>query len=58
MESLVDITTTTFQAIVAVCVVFTAGYAYNSQRSAKLAEVSDERRPFPIEGCLILSPLS
>jgi hypothetical protein len=52
MESLVDITTTTFQAIVAVCVVFTAGYAY------KLAEVSDERRPFPIEGCLILSPLS
>ncbi|WVQ85124.1 hypothetical protein IAT38_007289 [Cryptococcus sp. DSM 104549] len=30
-ESLVDVTTTTFQAILAVAVVFTAGYAYNGK---------------------------
>ncbi|WVR03203.1 hypothetical protein IAU60_000194 [Kwoniella sp. DSM 27419] len=31
MESIVDVTTTTFQAILAVAVVFTAGYAYSGK---------------------------
>jgi hypothetical protein len=40
MESLVDIVTTTFQAILVVCIVFTAGYAYNATQSGSVFEVS------------------
>ena len=41
MESLIDITTTAFQAVVAVCVVFTAGYAYAGKYGSELGLVSD-----------------
>ncbi|WVW81419.1 hypothetical protein I302_103412 [Kwoniella bestiolae CBS 10118] len=37
MESIVDVTTTTFQAILAVCVVFTAGYAYTGKHAPYLS---------------------
>ncbi|WWD22912.1 hypothetical protein CI109_107407 [Kwoniella shandongensis] len=37
MESLVDVTTTSFQAILAVVVVFTAGYAYKGKHVASLS---------------------
>ena len=39
MESLVDITTTSFKAILAVCVVFTAGYAYNGKQDPSVRRV-------------------
>ena len=41
MESLIDITTTAFQAVVAVCVVFTTGYAYAGKYGSELGLVSD-----------------
>jgi len=44
MESFVDITTTTFQAILAVCVVFTAGYAFNGKRGGELSTVRFSRQ--------------
>ncbi|WWC67195.1 uncharacterized protein I206_101102 [Kwoniella pini CBS 10737] len=37
MESIVDITTTTFQAIFAICFVFTAGYAYTGKHAPYLS---------------------
>ncbi len=40
MESLVDIVSTTFQAVLAVCVIFTAGYAFNGKRGETLSTVS------------------
>lgn len=40
MESLVDIVTTSFQAVLAIAVVFTAGYALNSKQDAVFAAVS------------------
>lgn len=45
MESLVDIVTTSFQAVLAVAIVFTAGYALNSNQDAGFAKV---RQIFPI----------
>jgi hypothetical protein len=41
MESLVDLVTTSFQAVAAVAVVFTAGYAINTRQDAKFASVSN-----------------
>jgi hypothetical protein len=38
MESFVDVITTSFQAILAVCVVFTAGY-YSGKHGAALSSV-------------------
>jgi hypothetical protein len=43
-ESLVDVTTTVFEAILGVCVVFAAGYAYN----AKLDVGSGQVSPVPL----------
>lgn len=40
MESLVDVTTTAFEAILGVCVVFGAGYAYNSKLDSGSGKVS------------------
>ncbi len=40
MQSLVDIVTTTFQAVLAVCVIFTAGYAYGGKNGAATSTVS------------------
>lgn len=40
MESVVDVVTTVFQAILAVNVVFTVGYAYNGKRASTLSKVS------------------
>lgn len=40
MESLADVVTTAFQAILAVNVVFTVGYAYNGKRVSTLSKVS------------------
>jgi len=40
MESLVDLVTTSFQAVAAVAVVFTCGYAINTQQDVKFASVS------------------
>lgn len=40
MESLVDIVTTVFQAVLAVAIVFTAGYALNSSQDVVFAKVS------------------
>lgn len=40
MESLVDIVTTGFQAVLAVAIVFTAGYVLNSSQDAAFAKVS------------------
>lgn len=40
MESLVDIVTTVFQAVLAVAIVFTAGYAVNSSQDVVFAKVS------------------
>lgn len=40
MESLADVVTTVFQAILAVNVVFTVGYAYNGKRVSTLSKVS------------------
>nr|XP_018266291.1 mitochondrial carrier protein [Kwoniella dejecticola CBS 10117]OBR88449.1 mitochondrial carrier protein [Kwoniella dejecticola CBS 10117] len=37
MESIVDVTTTTFQAILAICVVFTSGYAYTGKHAPYLS---------------------
>jgi hypothetical protein len=39
MESLVDLVTTSFQAVAGVAVVFTAGYAINTKQDAKFAKV-------------------
>jgi hypothetical protein len=47
MESLVDLVTTSFQAVAAVAVVFTAGYAINTRQDAKLASVSNNSLPPP-----------
>jgi high-affinity nickel permease len=44
MESVVDIVTTAFQAVLAVAVVFTAGYALNDTQDAPLAKVSPIKR--------------
>lgn len=41
MESLIDVITTSFQAVLTVCVVFTAGYAYNGDRQQQVGTVSD-----------------
>lgn len=41
MESLVDIVTTGFQAVLAVAVVFTAGYVLNSSQDVAFAKVSE-----------------
>ncbi|WRT63345.1 uncharacterized protein IL334_000250 [Kwoniella shivajii] len=38
MESTVDVTTTAFQAILAVCVTFTAGYAYTGKHAPYLSK--------------------
>ncbi len=43
MESFVDICTTSFQAVLAVCVVFTAGYAYNGKQGPTLSIVGARR---------------
>lgn len=43
MESLVDVITTVFQAILAVNVVFTVGYAYNGKRVSALSKASFHR---------------
>lgn len=40
MESLVDIVTTGFQAVLAVAIVFTAGYALNGSQDVVFAKVS------------------
>jgi hypothetical protein len=40
MESLVDVVTTSFQAVAAVAVVFTCGYAINTKQDVKFASVS------------------
>jgi hypothetical protein len=40
MESLVDLVTTSFQAVAGVAVVFTAGYAINTKQDAKFASVN------------------
>jgi hypothetical protein len=40
MESLVDLVTTSFQAVAGVAVVFTAGYAINTKQDAKFASVT------------------
>lgn len=40
MESLVDIVTTSFQAVLAIAIVFTAGYVLNSKQDAVFAGVS------------------
>lgn len=40
MESLVDIVTTGFQAVLAVALVFTAGYAINGNQDVVFAKVS------------------
>jgi hypothetical protein len=40
MESLVDLVTTSFQAVTGVAVVFTAGYAINHKQDAAFASVS------------------
>ena len=39
MESLVDLVTTSFQAVAGVAVVFTAGYAINTKQDTKFASV-------------------
>lgn len=47
MESLVDLVTTSFQAVAAVAVVFTAGYAVNSKLDAAFASVGPKHQnPF------------
>ena len=43
MESLIDIVTTTFQAVLALCVIFTAGYAYNGKNATTVGVVSSPR---------------
>jgi len=48
MESLVDLVTTSFQAVAGVAVVFTAGYAINPKQDAKFASVSSTHFP-PLE---------
>lgn len=40
MESVIDLTTTSFKAIAAVVVVFTAAYAYNGPDKTPLGRVS------------------
>ncbi|RXK37497.1 hypothetical protein M231_05218 [Tremella mesenterica] len=39
MESLVDVITTSFQAVVAVCVVFTAGYSYAGSKAPEIGQI-------------------
>jgi hypothetical protein len=48
MESLVDVTTTAFQAILGVCVVFAAGYAYNTNQERELGKVSEMIRDISV----------
>jgi hypothetical protein len=45
MESLVDLVTTSFQAVAGVAVVFTAGYAINTKQDAKFASVNPVHFP-------------
>lgn len=39
MESLVDVTTTAFEGILGVCVIFAAGYAYNAKQDHETGKV-------------------
>lgn len=40
MESLIDVVTTSFEAILGACVVFAAGYAYNTKQDKGVGQVS------------------
>lgn len=53
-QSLVDIVTTTFQAVLAVCVIFTAGYAYTGKNGATISSVS----PLPANPLLPLAAIT
>ncbi|ORY23711.1 mitochondrial carrier domain-containing protein [Naematelia encephala] len=58
MESFVDITTTAFEAILAVCVVFTAGYAYNGKHGVTLSSTLTTISKDVLLPCLVFSTLA